>query len=293
MVNLYYIKYQFSIDKSGFNTMAKKEVYSLFVELGTPPLDDYQDVDAAFQKHLKEQFDRYFLSEGFKHTGGRRRYNIGRPICNSQFVILQWQDLNDDDKFKARAGSFFKDYPAALEEVQSIIKEAKGFYNEITQLDSGAPDPLLVSQTPEPDAAPKDAAQPPAASKQTGKDLPKKPRAGSGGRKQNNFKLPAGDAGINTLLDILRYLRDRKTQKWIAGKIGFDESNWNKEGTLGECLRKLKQRAEQYPNKEDSDWLACAALSKGLNEAELDLDKDINRREVPMGVMNDRDQWEK
>ena len=94
-------------------------------------------------------------------------------------------------------------------------------------------------------------------------------------------------------MDILRYLRDRKTQKWIAGKIGFDESNWNKEGTLGECLRKLKQRAEQYPNKEDSDWLACAALSKGLNEAELDLDKDINRREVPMGVMNDRDQWEK
>ena len=87
-------------------------------------------------------------------------------------------------------------------------------------------------------------------------------------------------------------MRDGKTQKWIAGKIGFDESNWNKGGTLGDCLCKLKQRAMEYPNKDSTDWLACTALLNELNEAELDPDKDINRREVPMGIMNDRDQWE-
>ena len=230
------------------------------------------------------------IDEICEHIKSEAPFQKGKVI---HINIQPLKDMTDDYQIKAirerHERNNYNCYWAGV--IRKAVSDIEYHYEAQYELAAaGAAQPSTVDA----DAEQTDpAAQTPAAGKQTGKKPSQKPRAGSGGRKQNNFKLPAGDAGINTLLDILRYLRDRKTQKWIAGKIGFDESNWNKEGTLGECLRKLKQRAEQYPNKEDSDWLACAALSKGLNEAELDLDKDINRREVPMGVMNDRDQWEK
>ena len=266
MINLYYIKYQFSIDKSGFNTMAKKEVYSLFVELETPPLDDYQDVDAAFQKHLKDEFDRYFLSEGFKHTGGRRRYNIGRPICNSQFVILQWQDLNDD-KFKARAGSFFKDFPAAFDKVQSIIIEAKDVYKAITQLDRGEPVPPLTVQTPALDTAPKDAAQPPAV------DAAAEQAESNQTKKTYKQRTPID---IKLALEVYHALRDGETQGAIAKKYKFDESQFRKNPLLIEVK---KQSEIEFDENKVARRLTSVSLAQREGKLEdggtyIDFDND-------------------
>ena len=135
------------------------------------------------------------------------------------------------------------------------------------------------------------AAQTPGAKKQT----KRKPRPGSNPpvqRKTENFKLPKGADGINKLLEILRYLRNGEKQNWIAHQIGFHYTLWNKKGKFGDCLRKLKQQAEQYPDKDKAkDYLFCTALLGEIDEAELAPDKDNNWRERPMGTLDDRDQW--
>lgn len=131
---------------------------------------------------------------------------------------------------------------------------------------------------------------------------------------RENFKLPKGKEGIDILLEILKYLRNGKKQNWIADKIGFHYTLWNKEGKFGDCLRKLKQRANQSEEnrarlisrftegveddeynglrQSDSDWLFCSKLLNELEEEKLYTKKDKNRKEVPMGVMNDRGGWD-
>ena len=134
---------------------------------------------------------------------------------------------------------------------------------------------------------------------------------------RENFKLPKGEAGIKILLDILQDLRKGETQKSIAEKIGFDNTNWQKENRFGEVLRKLKQWANQSEEnrkrlvsrategvedveddeynglrQSDSDWLFCSKLLGELKEEKLYTKKDKNRKEVPMGQLTDQGKWE-
>ena len=151
------------------------------------------------------------------------------------------------------------------------------------------------------------------------RNSPKKTQAGGGSSEQPRkyFKFPKDKKErIEFLCSILRDLRDGLEQGEISKKYGFDETLWTKPGKkwgLGQYLPKLKERAllyaqdnkerlKQRANKgdyldfddpiENADWLFCAALLDELHETELDPKKDINRREVPMGQLNDRGKWE-
>ena len=136
---------------------------------------------------------------------------------------------------------------------------------------------------------------------------------------RENFKLPKGEAGIKILLKILKYLRDGKSQKWIAQKIGFNHTNWQKEKGFGDVLRKLKQRANQSEenrkrlisqategvedvkddeygyleeNQDAADFLFCSALLKELNEEKLYTKKDVDGRLKQKGRLNDLGGWD-
>lgn len=147
------------------------------------------------------------------------------------------------------------------------------------------------------------------------RDIIRLAKLGATDEGRENFKLPKGKEGIEKLLEILKYLRKGETQKSIAEKIGFHWTNWQEEKGLGGVLRKLKQRAKQSDkeNRErlisrategveddeynglrqsDSDWLFCSKLLNELEEEKLYTKKDKNRKEVPMGVMNDRGGWD-
>lgn len=137
-------------------------------------------------------------------------------------------------------------------------------------------------------------------------------------QQRENFKLPKGREGIDILLKILNYLSDGKRQKWIADKIGFHYTLWNKKCGLGDCLRKLKQRAnqseenrkrlitratdgvedvedEEYAflkgNPEADDFLFCSTLLNELNEEKLYTKIRKKSKEIPVGKMNDRGGW--
>ncbi len=147
------------------------------------------------------------------------------------------------------------------------------------------------------------------------RDIIRLSKLGATDEGRKNFKLPKGKEGIEKLLEILKYLRKGETQKSIADKIGFNYTNWQEKKGLGGVLRKLKQRAKQSDkeNRErlisrategveddeynglrqsDSDWLFCSKLLNELEEEKLYTKKDKNRKEVPMGVMNDRGGWD-
>lgn len=256
---------------------------------------------ASFSDYLKTQLDKFYLSDGLLQAEERGAICFSTDIT-SRLELLQWQDLSEEEQMaflECSSNNYYKEVQGTIEKVVNIFERKK-------QLDRGEPVQQSAIQTPAPETATKDTAQTPGTDKQTKKKPSRKPRPGSDSsvqRKTEYFKLPKGEAGIKKLQEILRYLRDSRnpkkrtqekiTQKWIAAKIGFNESCWNKKGTLGDCLRELKQRAEQYPNEEKmADYLFCAKILDELKEIELDPESDINRREVPMGTMGDRDKWE-
>ena len=157
---------------------------------------------------------------------------------------------------------------------------------------------------------------------QTAPPSPEKP-------KRENFKFPKDQTErIDLLCSILQDLKNDKDQTEISKAYGFDETLWTKSGKkggrgLGQYLPKLKERALSYasdrkarlerrvnegdtvdfddvidnkgkqkPDRGSPDWLFCAVLLGYIDEVELDSEKDINRKEVPMGQLTDRGKWE-
>ena len=145
------------------------------------------------------------------------------------------------------------------------------------------------------------------------------PRAGSDSSEEKtreNFKFPDDpEKQIDLLSNILQDLKNGKYQNKISEKYGFDPSLWHKGGEnagIGKYLPALRKRANEYKNDnktrlirraagddtdsiesaDNNDYLFCAHLLGVIDEMELDPRKDVNRREVPMGILGERGKWE-
>ena len=113
--------------------------------------------------------------------------------------------------------------------------------------------------------------------------------------KRENFKLGKGKKAIDQLLEILSELRSGTSQEEIAKKFRFDNSLWHKTGAkrgLGKALVILKAQVADEAD-EIKDYQICAFASGLIDEVDLDLHKDVNRRFELMGAPNDRGGWNK
>ena len=202
-----------------------------------------------------------------------------------------------------------KQHTKQLTSIQTVLQEG----NEITR--EGFARLLERLELQQPHATLKDAEQTPPPS-------PEK-------TKRENFKFPKDQTErIDLLWRILQDLKNGKNQTEISDDYGFNETLWTKSGKkggwgLGQYLPKLKERALSYardrkarlerrvnegdtvdyddlidnngkqkPDRGSPDWRFCAVLLGYIDEVELDPEKDINRREVPMGQLTDRGKWE-
>lgn len=112
-------------------------------------------LDKECLEYIKEQFEIPYK----RNAANFERLTVpGSMVFNSTLEIVQWQDLNDNQQMKYLEGGYELYYQRA----QEAVAKAISVFERKRQLDSGAPDPLLVSQTPAPDTAQKDAEQPPA-----------------------------------------------------------------------------------------------------------------------------------
>ena len=164
--------------------------------LETPPQCDQQ----GFLEYLRTQLDKLYTPDGLLQAEQRGAIAYTENMYSS-IEPIEWQDLTRAERLEYLENKEAGFYDEALK----VIRRAA---NVFRQLDSGAPDPLLVSQTPAQDAATKNAAQPPAVAvvdadaeqtdlaaqtPATSKQAGKKPRAGSGGRKQKNHRVTRKD----------------------------------------------------------------------------------------------------
>ncbi len=200
--------------------------------LEAPPLCDQQ----GFLKYLRTQLDKLYKPYGLSQAKelGAIAYTEN---MYSRIEPIRWQDLTEAERLEhlgnLEAGLY--------DEAQTVIKRAVNVFRKIQELDSGAPDPLLVSQTPAPDTATKNAAQPPVvdadaeqtdpaaqtpgASRQAGK----KPRAGADSSEQSKRKK-ASDEEIRGAMKLLKDKAEKTNSKdWEKGTIilflkekGFD-----------------------------------------------------------------------
>ncbi len=208
--------------------------------LEAPPQCDQQ----GFLEYLRTQLDKLYAPDGLLQAEQRGAIVYTENMYSS-IKPIRWQDLTEAERLEhlenMEAGFY--------DEAQTVIKRAVNVFRRKQQLDSGAPDPLLVSQTPAQDTATKDAEQPPAvavvdadaeqtdpaaqtpaASKQAEKKPPKEPRAGSGGRKQKNHRVTHKD--IQRAREI-RMKNPNLTNKQICAILKVNENcaGFNKDGT--------------------------------------------------------------
>ena len=195
--------------------------------LETPPQCDQQ----GFLEYLRTQLDKLYTPDGLLQAEQHGAIAYTENMYSS-IEPIEWQDLTEAERLE-----HLENMEAGLyDEAQTVIRRAANVFRRKQQLDSGAPDPLLVSQTPAPDTAQKDAEQPPAvaavdadaeqtdpaaqtpaASKQAGK----KPRAGTGERKQTRHRVT--DKDLEKARDLV-IKNPELTQEQICAILGVNEN---------------------------------------------------------------------
>ena len=107
--------------------------------LEAPPLCDQQ----GFLEYLRTQLDKLYKPYGLSQAKELGAIAYTENMYSS-IEPIRWQDLT-----KAERLEHLGNLEAGLyDEAQTVIRRAVNVFRKIQQYDRGAPDPLLVSQTP-------------------------------------------------------------------------------------------------------------------------------------------------